>query len=237
MVGVGSGAHPPPLAWLRVGLRGIERRLEQMVEGTFARVFKSGVRPVEIGRRLVREMDDRRSIGVNGRPVAPNAFLVRLSPEDHEQLSDIRESLTRELSNAAREHARDEGYGFLGPIMFDIQVDELLHTGQFRVLGRLAEGEGAGTVGTLVLPTGQRVVLGEFVLTIGRLPECTITLADTNVSRKHAEVRPDGAGFLLSDLGSTNGTFVNGVRITQHELSDGDVITFGGPAKITFEAS
>jgi len=53
-----------------VGLRGIERRLEQMVEGTFARVFKSGVRPVEIGRRLVREMDDRRSIGVSGRPVA-----------------------------------------------------------------------------------------------------------------------------------------------------------------------
>jgi pSer/pThr/pTyr-binding forkhead associated (FHA) protein len=62
-------------------------------------------------------------------------------------------------------------------------------------------------------------------------------LADTNVSRKHAEVRPEGAGFILSDLGSTNGTFVNGVRITQHELADGDVITFGGAAKITFEAS
>jgi hypothetical protein len=220
-----------------VGLRAIERRLEQMVEGTFARVFKSGVRPVEIGRRLVREMDDRRSIGVNGRPVAPNAFTVRLSPEDHEQMAGIRESLIRELSNAAREHARDESYGFLGPITFDIQPDELLHTGQFRVSGRLAEGEGAGTVGTLVLPTGQRVVLGEFVLTIGRLPECTITLADTNVSRKHAEVRPEGAGFMLSDLGSTNGTFVNGARITQHELADGDVITFGGAAKITFEAS
>jgi pSer/pThr/pTyr-binding forkhead associated (FHA) protein len=163
--------------------------------------------------------------------------VVRLSPEDHNQLSGIRESLVRELSNAAREHARDERYGFLGPITFELEADDDLHTGQFRVTGRLAEGEGAGMVGTLVLPTGQRVVLGEFVLTIGRLPECTITLADTNVSRKHAEVRPEGAGFLLSDLGSTNGTFVNGARITQHELSDGDVITFGGAAKIKFEAS
>ena len=96
-----------------------------MVEGTFARVFKSGVRPVEIGRRLVREMDDRRSIGVNGHPVAPNAFAVRLSPEDHEQMAGIRESLVRELSNAAREHARDEGYGFLGPITFDVQPDDI----------------------------------------------------------------------------------------------------------------
>src|SRR5204862_4525871 len=159
--GVGSAASQAPLTWVRVGLRGIERRLEQMVEGTFARVFKSGVRPVEIGRRLVREMDDRRSIGVNGRPVAPNAFAVQLSPEDHEQMSGIRESLVRELSNAAREHAREEGYGFLGPITFDIQPDDMLHTGQFRVTGRLAEGEGAGAVGTLVLPTGQRVILGE----------------------------------------------------------------------------
>jgi pSer/pThr/pTyr-binding forkhead associated (FHA) protein len=163
--------------------------------------------------------------------------VVRLSPGDHEELAGIRDSLVRELSNAAREHARDEGYGFLGPITFDLEADEALHTGQFRVIGRLAEGEGAGTVGTLVLPTGQRVVLGEFVLTIGRLPECTITLADTNVSRKHAEVRPDGSGYVVSDLGSTNGTFVNGMRITQHELSDGDVITFGGATKITFEAS
>ena len=92
---MGSGAHPAPLTWGRVGLRAIERRLEQMVEGTFARVFKSGVRPVEIGRRLVREMDDRRSIGVNGRPVAPNAFTVRLSPADHEQMAGIRESIIR----------------------------------------------------------------------------------------------------------------------------------------------
>ena len=87
-----------------------------------------------------------------------------------------------------------------------------------------------------MLPSGQRIVLGEYSLSIGRLPECTITLADTNVSRQHAEIRPAGTGFELVDLDSTNGTFVNGVRIRQHMLDDGDIISFGGTIKIAFEA-
>jgi hypothetical protein len=219
-----------------VGLRNFEGRLERLVEGTFSRVFKSGVRPVELGRRLVREMDGKRSIGVSGRPVAPNAFTIRVSRTDHAELASIHESLVRELCDTAREHARDEGYGFLGPVTVTLEEDDSLHTGTFHVTGRLAEAEGGAPVGALVLPTGQRVVLGEFVLSVGRLPECTITLADPNVSRRHAEIRPAGAGYRLIDLGSTNGTFVNGVRVTERDLVDGDVVTFGA-TPITFVAS
>ncbi len=207
-----------------------------MVEGTFSRVFRSGVRPVELGRRLVREMDDRRSIGVSGRPMAPNAFTFRLSSTDHAELATIHDSLVRELSDAAREHARDEGYAFLGPVSVDIEPDDDLRTGMFELTARLVEGDGTGRVGALVLPTGQRVVLGEYVVTVGRLPECTITLADPNVSRHHAEIRPRGTGFVVVDLGSTNGTTVNERRITEHELADGDVISFGN-TRFTFEAS
>jgi hypothetical protein len=219
-----------------VGLRNFESRLERMVEGTFSRVFKSGVRPVELGRRMVREMDGRRSIGVSGKTVAPNEFTITLSETDYVELETIHDSLVRELCDSAREHARDAGYSFLGPITVTLERDGELHTGSFSVAGRLAEAEGGAAVGSLVLPGGQRVVLGEYLLTVGRLPECTITLGDPNVSRRHAEIRPSGAGYRLIDLGSTNGTLVNGQRVHEHQLVDGDTITFGATV-ITFVES
>jgi pSer/pThr/pTyr-binding forkhead associated (FHA) protein len=86
------------------------------------------------------------------------------------------------------------------------------------------------------LPTGERVVLGEFVVTVGRMPESTIVLADPNVSRNHAEVRPQGDGYVVVDLGSTNGTRVNGVRVSEQALRDGDEIMFGN-TRVVFTAS
>src|SRR3546814_2964348 len=90
-----------------MGSRGFERRLERMVEGAFARAFKSGLRPVELGRRMIREMDDHRSVGVRGDTVVPNSFTVALSTSDLEQFEGVQDSLARELADAAREHARD----------------------------------------------------------------------------------------------------------------------------------
>jgi hypothetical protein len=217
-------------------LRNFENRLERLVDGAFSRVFKSNVRPVELGRRMVREMDFKRSIGVSGKPVAPNEFTIVLSEADHAQLATIHDSLVRELCDTAREHAREAGYSFLGPVSVALEPDPGQRAGVFSVTGRLVEAEGGAAVGALLLPTGQRVVLGEFVVTIGRLPECTITLADPNVSRRHAEIRPAGMGYRIIDLGSTNGTLVNGARVREHDLADGDVVTFGATG-ITFVAS
>jgi hypothetical protein len=219
-----------------MGIKGFERSLENMVEGAFARVFRSGLRPVELGRRLVREMDDNRSVDVRGRTIVPNAFAIALNQEDYDRFAEIGDSLTRELCDAAREHAHDEAYAFMGPVTVDITPSEGVHPGTFTIVGRLKEGPGGVAAGSLVLSNGQRVTLGERAVTIGRMPECDLILTDSNVSRRHAEIRPTPDGFALIDLGSTNGCRVNGVQVTQRDLRDGDELTFGN-TRMTFQAS
>ncbi len=219
-----------------MGLKGFERRLERMVEGAFARAFRSGIRPVELGRRLVREMDDNRSVDVRGRTVVPNHFAVELSPADHEQFAEVSERLSRELAEAAREHARDEGYTFMGPVHVELTQDGRRKTGSFSITGRLREGKGGLGAGSLVLPSEERIALDENVVTLGRRPDSTIVLNDPNVSRNHAEIRPHGTGYVLVDLGSTNGSRVNGARVAEHPLADGDEMSFGNTT-LRFEAS
>ena len=99
-----------------MGLQGFERGLERLVEGTFNKAFRSGLQPVEIGRRVARVLDAGRTLGVSGRHVAPNNIGVYLSPADTERFQSFAEALARELAEAARQHARDEGYQFLGPV-------------------------------------------------------------------------------------------------------------------------
>lgn len=219
-----------------MGLKGFERRLEHAVEGVFSRVFKNGVRPIEIGRKLTREMDDHRTVDVRGRTVAPNSFTIAISPDDHDAFVDIADSLSRELCDAAREHARDEAYSFLGPVEVEMVVDDNQRTGTFAIESRFREGQGGAGAGSLVLPTGERFVLRQQMISIGRLPECEITLVDPNVSRRHAEIHPRGDGFVLVDLGSTNGSTVNGVPVVERELRDGDELGFGN-IRLIFQAS
>jgi pSer/pThr/pTyr-binding forkhead associated (FHA) protein len=118
-----------------------------------------------------------------------------------------------------------------------IEVDTGARPGVLAVESRFAEGEGAQRPGSLLLPTGDRVPLGEFVVSIGRQHDSTIVLGDPNVSRHHAQVRPSGDGFVVEDLGSTNGTMVNGARIAgPRALDDGDEVRFGNTV-MRFEAS
>ncbi len=219
-----------------MGLRNFEKRLEKMVEGAFARVFRSGLRPIEVGRRLTREMDDSRSIGVRGNTVVANDFTVNLSRQDADEFAEVGDSMRRNLADLAREHARDEGYDFMGPIAVTFEVDPKMRVGAFSVTARLREGDGGAGAGSLVLPNGDRFVLGETVVTIGRIPDSVITLEDPNVSRNHAEIRPSGGAFVLADLGSTNGTKINGVKVGERLLQDGDEMTFGSTT-FRFEAS
>jgi hypothetical protein len=159
-----------------------------------------------------------------------------VSGEDHTRFAEIGDALTRELCDAAREHARDEGYAFMGPVMVELVTEPKLRAGEFRIDARFREGEGGVGAGSLLLPSGERYVLGDHTVVLGRLPECDITLVDTNVSRRHAEIRPRGDRFVLVDLGSTNGSKVNGVRVAERELLDGDELTFGN-TRFVFQAS
>jgi FhaA, N-terminal domain/FHA domain len=208
-----------------MGLQRFERRLERLVEGGFGKAFRSGLQPVEIGRRVVRELDSGRQLGVRG-TVVPNHFVVRISDVDLVRFEGFHEALVAELSETVRDSARSSDYRFVGPVEVAIEADPRFGVGDLAVDASIVESEG-GSAGALVLPDGRRVDLGEEPVRIGRLPDCAIALSDTQVSRHHAEVRRDERGFVVVDLGSLNGTTVNGVAVQDHALADGDVINIG----------
>lgn len=207
-----------------------------MVEGTFARVFRSGLTPLEIAQRITRLMDSKRSVGVSGEAVAPNYYDVFVSPEDHSRFVDVATTLTTELEDAIREHASDEGYSFMGPVEVQLRRADSYATGTFEVTSKLHEGPTGRPPGSLILPGERRIRLGEKALTVGRTNDNDLVLADPNVSRNHAEIRPVPGAYQLVDLGSTNGTKINGTMSAEHRLVNGDVITFGATV-VTFEAS
>ena len=218
-----------------MGLREVEQRLERLVEGAFSKGIRGGLQPVEIGRRVTREMDLLRRVGMRGL-IAPNFFVVTLSAEDAERFRSFVDVLARELGDAAREHARTEGYNFVGPVEVEIHLDEALRAGRFTVEAEVVEGADGLPGGSLVMADGKRVVLGAEPIVIGRLPECAVVLSDPNVSRRHAEVKRQGTEVLVADLQSTNGTRVNGAPVSERVLHDGDEIMVG-TTPIRYEAS
>ncbi len=234
-LGEGRKRASPPIHSPVVGLQGFERRLERLVEGTFSKAFRSGLQPVEIGKKIARALDTGRAVGVRGGMVAPNDIAVFLSEADRERFQSYADVLSRELAEAARVHARDEGYHFIGPVVVELIADEKLGIGDCDIEAQIAEGKG-GRVGSLVLADGGRIPLGDETAVIGRLPENAVTITDPRASRRHAEVRPTADGFVIVDLGSMNGVTVNGVPVREHELVDGDEIGIG-TTTIRFEAS
>jgi hypothetical protein len=218
-----------------MGLQQFERRLERLVEGVFAKAFRSGLQPVEIGRRLTREMDLRRTVAPRG-TLTPNAFTVALSADDRERFAPIEDELVEELISVARDHARTEGYVFLGRVTMDLTTDDSLTRGMLLVSGEMTQAGGGAAA--IILSDGRRVPLGAKTVKIGRLPDCDIVLSDANVSRHHAEIRRSddgGGGYVVVDLASTNGTKVNGVAVRTQRLVHGDEIGVGG-ARMRYEA-
>ena len=217
-----------------MGLQQFERRLERLVEGVFAKAFRSGLEPVELGRRLVRQMDRDRQLGPSGQRVAPNRFTFRLSPDDHARLEGSAAALVPELEEAAREHARDERYSFLGRVEVLLVADPSVAPGVLQLDAEVRAAPGGHPTASLVLSGGQRHALGEST-TIGRLDTCEVRLDDPTVSRTHARVVRVGDAYEVQDLGSRNGTKVNGVGIARRPLADGDVLLIGA-VPVRFEA-
>jgi hypothetical protein len=215
-----------------------ERRLEGLVEGAFTRVFRGGVEPVEIAKALQREAGDHRTIAPT-RTLVPNTYVVELGTRDHERLSPYAVPLGAELAAMVREHAAEHDWAFVGPVKVDLEHDKEIDTGTFRVRSAVVAGE-VEAPPTLVttgrarlLVTDQNgsapreIVLDHDVVVVGRGSDADITLPDPGVSRRHAEVRREGDEVFLIDLGSTNGTSVNGRAIERIRLSKGDRIALG----------
>lgn len=218
-----------------MGMQGLERRLERMVDGVFRR-SRNSIRPIELGRRLIREMDDRRDIDVKGQRIVPNDYVILLSATDHAAFADIEDALRTELVEAVREYAREEAYHFLGPVAVELRVDNGLRPGRFGIVSEFKQAEPGKRPGTIVMPSGERIELDDHNI-VGRLADCAIVLGDTNTSRHHAKIDRSGSSFVIADLGSTNGTFVNGERLgAERRLADGDIIT-AGSVSLRFEAS
>jgi hypothetical protein len=206
-----------------------------MVDGTLSKAFRGELHPVEIGRRLTREIDLKRRLGVNGL-IAPNAFVVHLAASDFDRFESFLDALVRELEEAAREHARTEEYVFVGPVTVSVVEDPRQRRGRFAVVSDVHEGPQGLSAASVVLADGMRVVLGPEPITIGRLPESTIVINDPNASRRHAEIRRSGNDVVVVDLNSTNGTRVNGATIRERVLNDGDQIVIG-TTLLRFETS
>lgn len=292
-----------------------ERRLEGLVEGAFARAFKSELQPVEVARALAREVDDRAAIIGKGRVLIPNDFVVEIGETDHNRLSVYSDSLGSELATVVREHAAEEGYHLVGPVQVRFRHADDLRTGVFRVrsgvqpAGRAApqqqpafqnapyhdpgygqqqqynqappppqgypmpepvpfpvhdepqyappQAYGAQPYGEAPQPyPGQQVspddertrvtplrprrqarletADGEIVgwLTapaaiVGRGSESDVKISDPGISRRHAEIRSENGEYVVTDLGSTNGTIVDGRPVRRASLYDGSRVQFG----------
>jgi hypothetical protein len=237
-------------------LQRFERRLEGMVEGTFARVFKSELQPVEVASAVQHEMDERAAIVAQGRTLVPNDFVVEIAQTDAERLDIMIESLSLELVTLAKDHAKEQGYSFVGPVRIRFEGIPDLATGMFRIRSGVIRGHTveAGEVrqpvsdlprgGGSQLPGRPRLVISGSqpgtglqagstydlqgpVTLLGRGTDCDLRMVDPGVSRHHAELRVEDGQVVLVDLGSTNGTLVNGQPVRRVVLTDGTNVTLG----------
>jgi FhaA, N-terminal domain/FHA domain len=218
-----------------------EKKVEGAVSGVFARAFKGDVQPVEIAARLQRELDAEAKLMSRNKRLVPNDFTVQLSQHDHNKLAPYASTLNAELATELRNHARETGYMFNGPIKIEFELDSSLPTGRFTVSSQAVAGispragrasETAISRAPLVLEVnGTRHPLQPPGLVIGRGSDADLRINDPGISRRHAQIRVSAAGPQLKldivDLGSTNGIMVNGQRVQQAALHEGARIEIG----------
>src|SRR3712207_5443138 len=224
-------------------LRNLETKIADLVEGTFGRVFRSEVRPVELARGLAKEMDQHRTQSVS-RVYVPNEYVVWLSPDDRARFEGVEHEISDELGAYLLEHARREKLSLVSRPQVSFDTDEALKLGEFGIQARLVRAAAPGkaeqgdhghtmvystsdrlreeldrprgpepTGRAMVLAEGKRMLVGAGGAVIGRSRDCDVVLSDPNVSRRHAELRANGRAWVIADLGSTNGVKVNGRRI------------------------
>ena len=206
-------------------LDNFERGLERAVNGAFAKTFRSGVQPLEITSALRRELDTKAAVVSRERILVPNELVVRLSPSDHERMTDIGRPLLDELTQLTQRHATAQGYHFAGPLGIRLERDDDLSVGILAVDSSSVRDEVTWAPVLDVDGTRHRLERGRTV--IGRGSEADVTLADTGASRRHAEILWAGDRAQVRDLGSTNGTKLDGAPLTKALLQPDSVIQIG----------
>lgn len=239
-------------------LQRFEKRLEGLVEGAFAKVFKGVVHPVEILNAMQREAEAHKAILAGGRTLVPNRYVIDLSPYDHSRLAPYAAALAQELAQSQAEFIGEQAWTVYGDVIVEIERGDGLDTGMFRVTAEVYTGgdvapapapayeppsgypqyeHGGGYPGgqmggparnaRLVSGDGRTYPLSIGSTVIGRGDQANLRLPDVGISRRHARLDFDGAQCVLTDLGSTNGTMVNGQRVSAVALNPGDMIQLG----------
>lgn len=206
-------------------LDNFEKRLERGVNMAFARTFRSGLQPVELTSALRREMDTKAAVVSRDRILTPNAFMLRMSPTDYKRMSAMGDALTDELTSFVNTHARTQRYQFAGAVSIDLASDADLTTGVLEIESGNVKQDVAWS--PVVEINGQRHNLAHARTVIGRGSEADITVDDSGISRRHVEIAWDGRRGEARDLGSTNGSKLNGEPLSRSVLEPGDVITAG----------
>jgi hypothetical protein len=249
-------------------LQRFEKRLEGLVEGAFAKVFKGVVHPVEILNAMQREAEAHKAILAGGRTLVPNRYVIDLSPYDHSRLAPYAAALAQELAQSQAEFIGEQAWTVYGDVIVEIERGDGLDTGMFRVTAEVFTGgdvapvqqpgydmpgggghgggyspyeqqqqpggygpppqaPGGGRNIRLVSGDGRTYPLQMGSTVIGRGDQANLRLPDVGISRRHARLDFDGAQVVLTDLGSTNGTMVNGQRVSAVALNPGDMIQLG----------
>jgi hypothetical protein len=206
-------------------LDSFEKGLERAVNGAFAKTFRSGIQPVEIASALRREADTKAAVVSRDRIITPNEYLVRLSPDDAERMQSLGDALIDELLALLTSHATAQGYSFAGALVIRLEGDPKVGTGTVQVNSGSVQGK-VNWQGVVVV-AGKRHPLTKARTVIGRGSDADITIADAGSSRRHAEVLWDGERALVRDLGSTNGTKIDGQKIREAALPSETSFTIG----------
>ena len=212
----------------------VERGIEKAVRGVFSTGSKAQVEPVEIASRLRREVDHKAITVAAGRTLAPNVFDVLLSDDDFQRAQEWGTPLAEELCDVVQ-----------GPVRISFRHDEAHRPGDFEITSKTEKASApAAAAPRANLPAapsrqpvrlqpvldidGQRYSLNAPSIVLGRSSEADILVDDTGVSRRHLEIQTAGGTATAVDLGSTNGSYVNGHKVAgSMELTDGSTITMG----------
>jgi hypothetical protein len=206
-------------------LDSFEKGLERAVNGAFAKAFKSGLQPLEVTAALRRELDTKAAVVARDRILVPNRFTVRLAKGDFERLVNLGPALIDEFTQLVQQHATAQRYSFAGGISIELQHDPSMTEGTVRIDSQNVKGAIAWN--PVLDIAGKRYPLTKARTVIGRGSEADITVDDSGTSRKHIEILWDGTRGQVNDLGSTNGSKLNGQPVTKAPLPADSVIEIG----------
>ena len=212
-----------------------EKSVEGAVNGVFSKFGSKDLQPVDLSSALEREIDNEAMPVGRDRTVAPNEYRFKLSTPDFDHIEQWgSETLADELADNLTNYARSQHYAFVGPVVVIFEEDLDLAKGSFKLTAASVQGNAVpvttdeqSQVCRLLEINASQFLFCKVKTILGRGSGCDIVIDDPGISRKHLEIDVTPNGVIARDLGSTNGTYVEGHQVPAATLLDGNTITIG----------